>query len=436
MADIMTPALGESVTEATVARWTKKPGEAVKKDEILVELETDKVSLEVASPSDGVLSEVAANDGETVTPGALLGRVSERAAAAPAPAAPAPAAPPPQPATQPEPQPGTATSVAPAGEAQAETMPGKAPPKSGPLPDMTADDNAAAQKPLSPSVQRIVTETGLDPNSVEGSGKGGRLTKGDALAALETRAAAPAPVAAPAEARPVHEREERVRMTRLRQTIARRLKEAQNAAAMLTTFNEVDMSAVMALRGQYKDVFEKRHSVKLGFMSFFVRAVIHGLKEVPEVNAEIDGQDLVYKNHYDIGVAVGTEKGLVVPVVRDADAMNLAEIEKAIGALGKKARDGQLALEDLQGGTFTISNGGVYGSLMSTPILNAPQSGILGMHKIQERPMVVDGKIEIRPMMYLALSYDHRVVDGQGAVTFLVRVKEAIEDPQRLLLDL
>ena len=403
MADIMTPALGESVTEATVARWTKKPGEAVKKDEILVELETDKVSLEVASPSDGMLSEIAANDGETVTPGALLGRVSEGAAAS----APAPA-----PAKAPEPQPAPPPQPAPAPQA------------------------AAEPKPLSPAVQRIVSETGLKPVEVQGTGKDGRITKGDALAALESRAAAPAPAPAPAAPREVHEREERVRMTRLRQTIARRLKEAQNTAAMLTTFNEVDMSVVMALRAQYKDVFEKRHGVKLGFMGFFVKACVHALKEIPEVNAEIDGQDFVFKNHYDIGVAVGTEKGLVVPVVRDADAMNLAEIEKAIGALGKKARDGQLALEDLQGGTFTISNGGVYGSLMSTPILNAPQSGILGMHKIQERPVVVNGQIVVRPMMYLALSYDHRVVDGQGAVTFLVKVKEAIEDPQRLLLDL
>ncbi len=421
MADIMTPALGESVTEATVARWTKKPGEAVKKDEILVELETDKVSLEVASPANGVLEEIAAADGATVTPGALLGRVTEGGKAA--------ASAPPMPAKQPEPQPGTATSVAPAGEAQAEPAPGKAPPKSGPVPDTSA-------KPLSPSVQRIVSETGLNPAGVEGTGKDGRITKGDALAALEARAAQPAAAPAPAAPRPVHEREERVKMTRLRQTIARRLKEAQNNAAMLTTFNEVDMSAVMALRGQYKDVFEKRHGVKLGFMSFFVKAVVHALKEIPDVNAEIDGQDLIYKNHYDIGVAVGTEKGLVVPVVRDADTMDLAGIEKEIGALGRKARDGQLALEDLQGGTFTISNGGVYGSLMSTPILNAPQSGILGMHKIQERPMVVNGQVVVRPMMYLALSYDHRVVDGQGAVTFLVKVKEAIEDPQRLLLNL
>ncbi|HWA63795.1 MAG TPA: 2-oxoglutarate dehydrogenase complex dihydrolipoyllysine-residue succinyltransferase, partial [Caulobacteraceae bacterium] len=284
--------------------------------------------------------------------------------------------------------------------------------------------------------QRVAAENKLDLAQVAGTGKDGRITKGDALAALEARAQAPAPApAAPQPVREVHEREERVRMTRLRQTIARRLKEAQSNAAMLTTFNEVDMGAVMALRNQYKDVFEKRHGVRLGFMSFFVKACIFALKEVPAVNAEIDGQDLIYKNHYDIGVAVGTDRGLVVPVVRDADALSLAGIEKTIGDLGKKARDGALALEDLQGGTFTISNGGVYGSLMSTPILNAPQSGILGMHKIQDRPMVVNGQIVIRPMMYLALSYDHRVVDGQGAVTFLVKVKEHIEDPQRLLLE-
>jgi 2-oxoglutarate dehydrogenase E2 component (dihydrolipoamide succinyltransferase) len=402
MADIMTPALGESVTEATVARWTKKPGEAVKKDEILVELETDKVSLEVASPADGVLESIAAADGETVVPGALLGKVTAGGAA-------------------------TATAApAPAPKAEA------APAAPAPTPAPAAKAEAA---PLSPSVQRIVTETGLNPARVAGTGKDGRITKGDALAALEARAAAPASVAAPAAPRAIHEREDRVKMTRLRQTIARRLKEAQNNAAMLTTFNEVDMTAVMALRNAYKDQFEKKHGVKLGFMSFFVKACVAALKAIPDVNAEIDGTDLIYKNHYDIGVAVGTEKGLVVPVVRDADAMDLAEIEKAIGALGKKARDGQLTIEDMQGGTFTISNGGVYGSLMSTPILNAPQSGILGMHKIQERPMVVNGQIVIRPMMYLALSYDHRVVDGQGAVTFLVKVKEALEDPQRLLLD-
>ncbi len=401
MADIMTPALGESVTEATVARWTKKPGDAVRKDEILVELETDKVSLEVASPTDGVLESIAAADGETVSPGALLGVVAAGAAAAKS----APAA-----------------AAAPA-------------PVAAPAPAPVAPAPAAAAAPLAPSVQRIVTETGLNPAAVAGTGKDGRITKGDALAALEARAAAPAPVAAPAAPRALHEREERVKMTRLRQTIARRLKEAQNNAAMLTTFNEVDMSAVMALRNQYKDQFEKRHGVKLGFMSFFVKACVAALQAVPDVNAEIDGTDIVYKNHYDIGIAVGTEKGLVVPVVRDAEGMGLAEIEKAIGALGKKARDGHLAIEDMQGGTFSITNGGIYGSLMSTPILNAPQSGILGMHAIKDRAMVVNGQVVVRPMMYLALSYDHRVVDGQGAVTFLVKVKEAIEDPQRLLLD-
>jgi len=407
MADIMTPALGESVTEATVARWTKKAGEAVKKDEILVELETDKVSLEVASPADGVLSAIGAEEGATVVPGTILGVVSEGATASAAPAAAAPKAP-----EAPKPAPAPTPAPAPAAAAP------------------------AAAAPVSPAPARIAAETGLDLSKVAGTGKDGRVTKGDALAALEARASAPAPAAAPAAPRALHEREERVKMTRLRQTIARRLKEAQNTAAMLTTFNEVDMTAVMALRGQYKDVFEKRHGVKLGFMSFFTKAVVAALKSVPDVNAEIDGTDIVYKNHYDIGVAVGTDKGLVVPVVRDADALNLAEIEKAIGALGKKARDGQLSIEDMQGGTFTITNGGIYGSLMSTPILNAPQSGILGMHAIKERPMVVAGKIEIRPMMYLALSYDHRVVDGAGAVTFLVKVKEALEDPQRLLLDL
>ncbi|UAL11088.1 2-oxoglutarate dehydrogenase complex dihydrolipoyllysine-residue succinyltransferase [Caulobacter segnis] len=408
MADIMTPALGESVTEATVARWTKKAGEAVKKDEILVELETDKVSLEVASPADGVLSAIGAEEGATVVPGTVLGVVTEGASASAAPAAaPAPKVEAPKPA----PAPAAAPAPAPAAA-------------------------APAAAPVSPAPARIAAESGLDLSKVAGTGKDGRVTKGDALAALEARAAAPAPAAAPAAPRALHEREERVKMTRLRQTIARRLKEAQNTAAMLTTFNEVDMTAVMALRAQYKDVFEKRHGVKLGFMSFFTKAVVAALKSVPDVNAEIDGTDIVYKNHYDIGVAVGTDKGLVVPVVRDADVLNLAEIEKAIGGLGKKARDGQLSIEDMQGGTFTITNGGIYGSLMSTPILNAPQSGILGMHAIKERPMVVNGKIEIRPMMYLALSYDHRVVDGAGAVTFLVKVKEALEDPQRLLLDL
>ena len=412
MTDIMTPALGESVSEATVSRWAKKAGEAVKKDELLVELETDKVALEVVAPEDGVLSEITAGEGDTVVPGAVLGRVTQGAATA----APAKVAPKPVEAPKPEPV------------------------KAAPAP-AAVTPKPAADLPLAPSVARIVAENRLDPATIAGTGKDGRITKGDALAALEQSAASATPTAptvqvAPAVERPLAEREERVRMTRLRQTIARRLKEAQNNAAMLTTFNEVDMSAVMALRSTYKDAFEKRHGVKLGFMSVFVKACIAALMEVPEVNAEIEGADLIYKNHYDIGVAVGTERGLVVPVVRDADALNLAGIEKAIGALGKKARDGQLAMEDLQGGTFTISNGGIYGSLMSTPILNAPQSGILGMHKIQDRPMVVGGQIVIRPMMYLALSYDHRVVDGQGAVTFLVKVKEHIEDPQRLLLDI
>ncbi|ATC23341.1 2-oxoglutarate dehydrogenase complex dihydrolipoyllysine-residue succinyltransferase [Caulobacter vibrioides] len=407
MADINTPALGESVTEATVARWTKKVGEAVKKDEILVELETDKVSLEVASPADGVLSAIGAAEGATVVPGTVLGVVAEGATASAAPAAPA---------------------AAPAPKAEA--------PKPAPAAPAPAPAAAPAAAPVSPAPARIAAESGLDLSKVAGTGKDGRVTKGDALAALEARASAPAPAAAAAAPRALHEREERVKMTRLRQTIARRLKEAQNSAAMLTTFNEVDMSAVMALRAQYKDVFEKQHGVKLGFMSFFVKAVVAALKAIPDVNAEIDGQDVIYKNHYDIGVAVGTDKGLVVPVVRDADALNLAGIEKTIGDLGKRARNGQLAIEDMQGGTFTITNGGIYGSLMSTPILNAPQSGILGMHAIKERPMVINGKIEIRPMMYLALSYDHRIVDGAGAVTFLVKVKEAIEDPQRLLLEL
>ncbi|HEX4183068.1 MAG TPA: 2-oxoglutarate dehydrogenase complex dihydrolipoyllysine-residue succinyltransferase [Caulobacteraceae bacterium] len=429
MTDIMTPALGESVTEATVSRWAKKAGEAVKKDELLVELETDKVALEVVAPEDGVLSEIAAPEGETVTPGAVLGRVTAGAAGA---AAPKPAAktteakaPEPKVAAEAAPKPAEVVKLAPAL-------------KTAPAPQVAPAPHAA-DLALAPSVARIVEENRLDPSTIAGTGKDGRITKGDALAAVELLAAAPpapAPVQLAAAEHPLAEREERVRMTRLRQTIARRLKEAQNAAAMLTTFNEVDMSAVMALRNTYKDAFEKRHGVRLGFMSVFVKACVAALKDVPEVNAEIDGQDLIYKNHYDIGVAVGTDRGLVVPVVRDCDVLNLAGIEKAIGALGKKARDGQLAMEDLQGGTFTISNGGVYGSLMSTPILNAPQSGILGMHKIQDRPMVVGGQVVIRPMMYLALSYDHRVVDGQGAVTFLVKVKEHIEDPQRLLLDI
>ncbi len=414
MTDIRVPTLGESVTEATIGKWFKKAGDPVAVDEPLVELETDKVTIEVPAPAAGTLAEISAKDGETVAVGALLGQIKDGAGAAPKPVAkPAPA----------EPKPVEAAKPAPA------AAPAKA---------------APADAPLAPSVQRIAAESGMNPSTVAGSGKDGRVTKGDMMAAIERAAAAPTPVAAPAASIQVRapspaddaSREERVKMTRLRQTIARRLKDAQNVAAMLTTYNEVDMSAIMHMRSQYKDLFEKKHGVKLGFMSFFARACIQALKEVPEVNAEIDGTDLIYKNYYHIGVAVGTERGLVVPVVRDADHLSLAGIEKTISALGKKARDGQLKIEDMQGGTFTISNGGVYGSLMSMPILNAPQSGILGMHKIQERPVAIAGKVEIRPMMYLALTYDHRVVDGQGAVTFLVRVKENLEDPARIVLDL
>jgi 2-oxoglutarate dehydrogenase E2 component (dihydrolipoamide succinyltransferase) len=404
MTDIMTPALGESVTEATVARWTKQPGEAVSRDEVLVELDTDKVSLEVVAPEDGVLAAIDAEAGATVTPGQRLGQVG-----------PAEAKPKAEPKPESKPAPATA-KAAPSAPAS--------PPASAP----------ASGLPPAPSVQRIAEESHLDLSRVSGTGRDGRITKGDALAALDALAQKPAPATTPA-ARAIDAREERAPMTRLRQTIAKRLKEAQANAAMLTTFNEVDMSAVMALRAAYKDAFEKRHGVRLGFMSFFVKACVFALKEVPAVNAEIDGTDLIYKNHYDIGVAVGTDRGLVVPVVRDCDVLSLAGIEKAIADLGGKAREGTLSLDDLQGGTFTISNGGVYGSLMSTPILNAPQSGILGMHKIQDRPMAMNGQVVIRPMMYIALSYDHRVVDGQGAVTFLVKVKEHIEDPQRLLLE-
>jgi 2-oxoglutarate dehydrogenase E2 component (dihydrolipoamide succinyltransferase) len=416
MTEIRVPTLGESVTEATIGRWFKKAGDEVKVDEPLVELETDKVTIEVPAPTAGVLSDIAAKDGETVAVGALLGEIKPGAGASPAPAKAAPS-----PAPKPPPAP-----AAPAPQASA---PAKL---------------APAEAPLAPSVRKIATETGIDPAAVPGSGKDGRVTKGDMLAEIERAAAQPTPVpqlAASVQVRapsPPDDaaREERVRMTRLRQTIARRLKDAQNTAAMLTTFNEVDMTHVMALRNQYKDLFQKKYATKLGFMGFFVRACVQALKEIPAVNAEIDGTDIVYKNYYHIGVAVGTDKGLVVPVVRDCDRKSLAEIEKEIADFGRRARDGTLKLEEMQGGTFTISNGGVYGSLMSTPILNAPQSGILGMHKIQERPMVVAGKVEPRPMMYLALSYDHRVVDGREAVTFLVRVKEVLEDPARLVLDL
>jgi len=407
MTDIVVPTLGESVTEATVAKWLKKAGDAVRKDETLVELETDKVSVEVSAPEAGTLTDVVAGEGSTVTIGALLGRLG---AAGAQPSAPQPAA------AKPAPQPAAVPAAPPA-----------PPPKTS---------NGAGSAP--PSVQRIAAESGVDMSGQSGSGKDGRLTKSDALAIIEQRAQAPAQQQAhpPLQARVISDREERVPMTRLRQTIARRLKEAQNTAAMLTTTNEADMSAIMAARSRYKDSFEKKHGVKLGFMSFFVKACIAALKEIPSVNAEIDGNDVIYKNYYDIGIAVGTDRGLVVPVVRDADHKSMAEVEKEIGELGSRARDGHLKLEELQGGTFTITNGGVYGSLLSTPILNAPQSGILGMHKIQDRPVVIDKQIVVRPMMYLALSYDHRIVDGKEAVTFLVRVKEGLEDPERMLLDL
>jgi 2-oxoglutarate dehydrogenase E2 component (dihydrolipoamide succinyltransferase) len=417
MAEIRVPTLGESVTEATIGKWFKKAGDVVAVDEPLVELETDKVTIEVPAPAAGVLTDLAANDGDTVAVGALLGAIKEGAGAVPA------------------------------GRSDQKTEKAK-PIDAGPEQPKPRDDAAApkpaakpaADVPLAPSVRRIATETGIDPSGVAGTGKDGRVTKGDMLAAIERAAAQPTPVASAQLRAPSTPddaaREERVRMTRLRQTIARRLKDAQNSAAMLTTFNEVDMTHVMALRSQYRDLFEKKHGVKLGFMGFFVRACVQALKEIPAVNAEIDGTDIVYKNYYHIGIAVGTERGLVVPVVRDCDQKSIAEIEKSITDFGRRARDGSLKIDEMQGGTFSITNGGIYGSLMSTPILNAPQSGILGMHKIQERPMVVDGKIEARPMMYLALSYDHRIVDGREAVTFLVRVKESLEESARLVLDL
>ena len=416
MTEIRVPTLGESVTEATIGRWFKKAGDAVAVDEPLVELETDKVTIEVPAPSAGVLGEITAKDGETVAVGALLGQIREGAAGAAAKPAAAPAKAP-SPAAAPSP----AVAAAP-----------------------VAAKAAPADAPLAPSVRKISAESGIDAATVPGSGKDGRVTKGDMLAAIEKAASAPTPVNQPAAAVQVRApspaddaaREERVKMTRLRQTIARRLKDVQNTAAMLTTFNEVDMGHIMAMRTQYKDVFEKKHGSKLGFMGFFTKACVQALKDIPAVNAEIDGTDLIYKNYYHVGVAVGTDKGLVVPVVRDCDQKSISDIEKSIADFGRRARDGQLKIDEMQGGTFTITNGGIYGSLMSTPILNAPQSAILGMHKIQERPMAIGGKVEIRPMMYLALSYDHRVIDGKEAVTFLVRVKENLEDPARLVLDL
>ena len=406
--EIKVPTLGESVVEATVAKWFKAVGDAVAVDDPLVELETDKVTVEVNAQVAGTLSEIVAAEGADVEVGALLGTIADGAAAA---------APKPAPAPDPQPAPQTQPAAAPA---------------------------------LSPAVRKIVHEHGLDAAQIPATGKDGRLTKGDVLAFVDSQAApAPAPAAAaepaaaPAPAsgahyppRPAGPREERVRMTRLRRRVAERLKEAQNTAAMLTTFNEVDMTAVMEIRARYRDAFEKKHGVRVGFMSFFVKACVVALREFPAVNGEIDGDDIVYKNHYDIGVAVGSPQGLVVPVVRDTDALSFADIEKTIADFSRRARDGKLSLDDLQGGTFTITNGGVFGSLLSTPILNPPQSGILGMHKIQKRPMVTaDDSIAARPMMYLALSYDHRIVDGREAVSFLVRVKDCIEDPQRIMLD-
>jgi len=510
MTDIVVPTLGESVTEATVGRWLKAKGDAVKKDDVLVELETDKVSVEVSASEDGVLSDISVPEGETVGIGALLGRINGAGAAAskPAPAAKPAAAPEPVAPAKPAAAPAAAGGVTDVkvpvmGESVAEgtiasfskkvgdkvkkdetiaeietdkvalevpspadgvilellvaagasvtpgsviarigaSMPAaaKAVAETAPAKIVSAPAapaaNGSGERPVAPSVRRIAAEANVAPASIPGSGRDGRATKADALAYVNKPKETKMP---DTEARPPREtgpREERVRMTRLRQTIARRLKEAQDTAAMLTTFNDVDMSAIMDLRKKHQDAFVARHGIKLGFMSFFVKAVTSALKDVPAVNAEIDGQDVIYKNYYDIGVAVGTDKGLVVPVVRGTDDMSLADIEKAIAALGKKARDGHLTIGDLQGGTFTISNGGIYGSLMSTPILNPPQSGVLGMHRIEDRPIVRNGQIIIKPMMYLALSYDHRIVDGKEAVTFLVRVKDALEDPERMLLE-
>lgn len=498
MTDISVPTLGESVTEATVGQWLKAAGDTVKRDDVLVELETDKVSVEVSAPEDGVLSEIVANVGDTVEIGALLGRLnagSGEAKAAPAKAVAEPA----RPAAKAAPAASvgklTDVTVPTMGESVAEgtlstflkkigdtvrkdetiaeietdkvalevpasvdgviaelvvsegdsvtpgaviariSAGGAAPATSPASPPPATAEAAASSSGVAPSVRRISTEAGVDPSAIPGTGRDGRATKADALTYVN---AAPKTPAAPAQAREPRDagpREERVKMTRLRQTIARRLKEAQDSAAMLTTFNDVDMGAIMDLRKKHQDSFVAKHGIKLGFMSFFVKACVNALKEVPAVNAEIDGTDIIYKNYYDIGVAVGTDKGLVVPVVRDSDDLSLAGIEKYIADLGKRARDGDLTIGDMQGGTFTISNGGIYGSLMSTPILNPPQSGVLGMHRIEQRPVAINGQVVIRPMMYLALSYDHRIVDGKEAVTFLVRVKEALEDPERMLLE-
>lgn len=428
--EIKVPALGESVTEATVAKWFKKVGDVVAVDEPLCELETDKVTVEVPAPTAGTLAEIVAEEGAEVEVGAVLCNLAEGEDA---------------PAVKPSEKPAAKKDEAPKKEEPKAEAPKTEEPKPAPA---KAAGNANLDYPLSPAVRKLVEENSLDAAKIPASGKDGRLTKEDVLAFLESGGKAKAPSAAmqaaqslsvgsAATAAPAGPREERVKMTRLRRSVAKRLKSAQETAAILTTFNEVDMTEVMALRNQYKDAFEKKHGVRLGFMSFFIKACVTALQELPAVNAEIDGDEIVYKNYYDIAVAVGGPQGLVVPVVRDCDVKSMAQIEKDIGEFGKKAREGKLTMEEMQGGTFTVSNGGVYGSLLSTPILNPPQSGILGMHKTQMRPMVMpDGSIQARPMMYLALSYDHRIIDGKEAVTFLVRVKETLEDPARVLLDM
>ena len=413
--EIKVPPLGESITEATIARWTKKPGDAVQADELLVELETDKITLEVTAPEAGILSDIKSPVGSVVGVGLIIG-IIEAGAKVITQSAAAPVTPP---VSTPAPQ--AAPVVSP-------VVPIESQPKAAAT---MAPTPFTISMPLAPSVRKIVAERGINPQGMSGSGRDGRLTKSDVLAYQESPEAASMDL----NTRVSEAREERVPMSRLRKKIAERLKLAQNTAAILTTFNEVDMTAINRIRAQYKDSFEKKHGIKLGFMSFFVKAAIRALKEIPQINAEIDGDEIIYKNYYDIGVAVSAPNGLVVPVIRNADMMSFAEVEKAIAEMGLRARDGKLSIEDMTGGTFTVSNGGIFGSLMSTPIINPPQSGIMGMHKIQDRPVAIDGKVEIRPMMYIALSYDHRMVDGREAVTFLVRVKENIENPERLLLE-